>query len=57
MTPNPRTIGPEALAAEAMRLMERTARGVTVLPVVQEGMPIGMIHIHDIFKALAGLRQ
>lgn len=56
MTPHPRTIGPEALAAEAMRLMERTARGITVLPVVEEGAPIGMIHIHDIFKALAGLR-
>ncbi len=56
MTPHPRTIGPEALAAEAMRLMERTARGVTVLPVVAEGVPIGMIHLHDILRALAGLQ-
>ena len=55
MTRNPRAIGPEALAAEAIRLMERTARGVTVLPVVEEGRPVGMIHMHDILKALTGL--
>lgn len=55
MTRNPRTIGPEALAAEAMRLMERTARGVTVLPVVVDGKPVGMIHMHDILRALTAL--
>ncbi|NLG84370.1 MAG: SIS domain-containing protein [Firmicutes bacterium] len=55
MTRNPRTIGPEALAAEAMRLMERTAKGVTVLPVVVDGRPVGMIHMHDILRALTAL--
>jgi len=56
MSGNPRTIGPDALAAEAMRLMERTAKGVTVLPVVADGRPIGMIHLHDILKALTAIR-
>lgn len=57
MTRNPRTIEPEALAAEALRLMENTAKGVTVLPVVAEGKPVGMIHMHDILRALTGLRR
>ena len=56
MTAAPRTIGPDALAAEAIRLMERTAQGVSVLPVVVEGKPVGMIHMHDILKALTGFK-
>ena len=55
MTRNPMTIGPDALAAEAMRLMENTAGGIMVLPVVADGAPIGMIHMHDILRALTGL--
>lgn len=55
MTRNPRAIGPEALAGEALWAMEHTARGVTVLPVVEDGIPIGLIHLHDILKALTGL--
>lgn len=57
MTTSPRTIGPDSLAAEALRLMENTARGVTVLPVVVADKPVGMIHMHDILRALTGLRR
>ena len=55
MTLNPRTVPPDTLAAEAMRLMEQTAHGVMVLPVVEDGKPIGMLHMHDVLRALTGL--
>lgn len=55
MTRNPSVIQPDSLAAEALRLMERTARGVTVLPVVVAGKPVGMIHMHDILRALTSM--
>ena len=56
MTPDPGTIGPEALAAEALHVMENTASGVTVLPVVADGLLVGLIHLHDILRALTGPR-
>lgn len=55
MTRNPRTIGKEKLAAEAMHIMEE--KHITVLPVVDsEGRPIGIIHLHDIIKGLTGMK-
>lgn len=46
----PRTIGPERLAAEALRVMEDNA--ITSLVVSDdEGRPQGVIHIHDVLKA------
>lgn len=48
MTANPRTIGPEALAAEALHLMEE--RKITMLPVVDEsGVLLGIVQIHDLW--------
>lgn len=48
MTANPRTIGPEALAAEALHLMEE--RKITMLPVVDEsGILLGIVQIHDLW--------
>jgi arabinose-5-phosphate isomerase len=50
MTRGPRTIRPEALAAEAVELME--ARKTTQLPVVDAaGTLVGALNIHDLFRA------
>ncbi len=48
---NPRTIEPDHLASEAVRLMEEFK--VTVLFVVDnEGLPpVGIVHMHDLLKA------
>jgi arabinose-5-phosphate isomerase len=50
MTRGPRTIRPEALAVEAVEIMERTKS--TQLPVVDaEGRLVGALNIHDLFRA------
>ncbi len=52
MTPSPRTIGPEALAAEALHLMNARERPITALFVVDAaGRPAGILHIHDLLRA------
>ena len=52
MTAKPRTIGPEALAAEALHEMNAGARPVTVLFVVDaRHCPIGLLHVHDLLRA------
>ncbi len=50
MTAKPKSIGNDALAAEALRLMEEN--GITVLPVVDsDGKLVGVIHLHDLIRA------
>jgi arabinose-5-phosphate isomerase len=49
MTRNPRTIGAEALAAEAMRTMNE--QRITALFVTEAGRPVGIIHVHDLLRA------
>ena len=49
MTAEPTTIDADALAAEALKLMED--RRITVLFVVEHGRPAGILHIHDILRA------
>lgn len=49
MTKKPITISPDALAAEAVRTMEQ--KEISVLIVVENDKPIGIIHIHDLLKA------
>jgi len=49
MTRDPRTIRPEALASEALGLMN--ARSITNLFVVEAGRPVGIVHIHDCLRA------
>ncbi len=52
MNTAPRTIGPEALAEEALREMNAPARPFTALFVVEEtGMVRGILHIHDLLRA------
>ena len=50
MTPGPRTIRPEALAVEAVQLMER--HKINQLVVVDEGDKlVGALNMHDLFRA------
>lgn len=50
MTTDPRVIDPEALAAEAVRVMEQ--HGIMALPVVETGRElVGLVHLHDLLRA------
>jgi len=49
MTVNPKTIRPQALAAEAVAVMNKYA--ITGLFVVDDGKPVGILHIHDCLRA------
>ena len=49
MTLKPKTINPEALAAEAVRIMEENE--ISVLIAVKNNKPVGIVHIHELLKA------
>ena len=49
MTPDPRSVEPDILAAEALGVMNE--RAITSLFVVANGAPVGIIHIHDCLRA------
>jgi len=52
MNPNPKTIGGEALAQEALLEMNSATRPFTALFVVDgAGMVLGILHIHDLLRA------
>ena len=51
MTAAPRTIRPQALAAEALAMMNQPERPVTVLFVVEGQRPVGVLHMHDCLRA------
>ena len=52
MTRSPRTIGADALAAEALHVMNARDRPVTALFVVDTASrPVGILHIHDLLRA------
>ncbi len=53
MTPTPKTITPDKLAAQALQMMEKNRpRPITVLPVVDKAKkPVGMLHLTDLLKA------
>jgi len=48
MTRDPRTVSPDTLAAEALKMMEGR---ITVLFVVDQGRPVGILHVHDLLRA------
>jgi len=50
MTPNPRTIGPDRLAVEAVELMERHKVN-QLLVVAADGQLVGALNMHDLFRA------
>jgi arabinose-5-phosphate isomerase len=51
MTASPKTATPTMLAAEALKRMTQTAPASTVLFVVEDGRPVGILHIHDLVRA------
>ncbi|GBQ84626.1 arabinose-5-phosphate isomerase GutQ [Gluconacetobacter johannae DSM 13595] len=52
MNLSPLTTDPDALAADALRLMNARARPITSLFVLdQSSAPIGILHIHDLLRA------
>jgi arabinose-5-phosphate isomerase len=51
MTPGPKTIRPQALVAEALATMNQAERPFTVIFVVEQRRPIGVVHMHDCLRA------
>lgn len=51
MTSSPRTIRADALAVEALALMNQPDRPITVMFVLDERRPIGILHMHDCLRA------
>ena len=50
MSRDPEVIGPDALAAEAVRVMEE--EGIMAMPVTDEdGALLGIVHLHDLLRA------
>ncbi|HEU0117091.1 MAG TPA: KpsF/GutQ family sugar-phosphate isomerase [Alphaproteobacteria bacterium] len=49
MTKNPSVITPQTLAAEALKILNETKR--TQFFVVENGVPVGILHIHDLLRA------
>ena len=49
MTAGPRTVAPSMLAAEALRIMN--AKTITSLFVVDDGRPVGVLHVHDLLRS------
>jgi arabinose-5-phosphate isomerase len=52
MTPGPnKVVGPRRLASEALALMTDPPPAVNVLFVLDEGRPVGILHVHDLLRA------
>jgi arabinose-5-phosphate isomerase len=49
MTRTPQTASPDDLAAAAVGVMQQ--HGVIVLPVVENGTVVGVVHLHDLMRA------
>jgi arabinose-5-phosphate isomerase len=48
MTRSPKTVDPETLAATALQIVNSSA--ITSLMVVEDGRPIGIVHLHDLLR-------
>ena len=51
MTPNPRTIGPEALAGEALALMNDRKITCLLVTLPATRKAVGILHVHDCLRA------
>ena len=52
MTEGPKKVAPpQMLAGEALALMSDPAPAVTVLFVVDDGKPVGILHVHDLLRS------
>ncbi len=50
MTTTPRTVPPDCLVGEALAMMNQANRPFTVLFVVEDGRPLGIVHMHDFLR-------
>jgi len=50
MTAEPVQITPDAMAYEALRLMENRPSQIAVLPVVEDGLCLGLVRLHDLVR-------
>jgi len=51
MTRTPTVVAPSMLAGEALALMSDPPPAKTVLFVVEDGRPVGILHVHDLLRA------
>lgn len=49
MTKAPKTVQPNTLVSSALQLMN--ASGITAIFVVENGTPVGILHVHDLLRA------
>jgi arabinose-5-phosphate isomerase len=49
MTANPKTVTPDTLAVTALQIINNLK--ITALFVVEDGAPVGIVHIHDLLRA------
>lgn len=51
MTLSPKCVAPDILIVEAIKIMNTTGKGITQLFVLQDGKPVGILHMHDCLRA------
>jgi len=49
MTPDPKTVAPDTLASATLELVNSS--NITALFVVDDGRPVGIVHVHDLLRA------
>ncbi len=49
MTPDPKVVTPDTLASTALEVINSS--GITALFVVENGEPVGIVHVHDLLRA------
>jgi arabinose-5-phosphate isomerase len=50
MTRSPQTIAPNTLVSTALAMLNRPEKLITALFVVENGKPVGILHIHDLLR-------
>ncbi len=48
MTPDPKVVAPDTLASAALEVINSSS--ITALFVVEEGQPVGIVHVHDLLR-------
>lgn len=51
MTKSPKTIQPKTLASSALQIMNSSGKGITAIFAVEDGRPVGILHVHDLLRA------
>ena len=49
MTRSPKTVRPDQMASEALQILNSSK--ITALFVVEQGLPVGIVHFHDLLRA------